>query len=89
METICAGCGKEIHQNHPRLSGEHGTVCMGCEFATIPVFKLSCNGGCYADRDIRGIKTLIENMEIDDEYTVRRVEMPLTKYLSLPEFQGF
>lgn len=88
-KTICAGCGNEIPDDHPRVGGLHGTVCMGCEFTTIPIFKVSHDGDWYADRNISGVAALIENMEVGEEYTVTREEMPLTKYLSLPEFDGF
>lgn len=89
MKTICAGCGNEIPDTHPRLEFLQGELCMECEFTTIPVFKVDYHGGWFVGRDFSGLVELIENMEIEGEYTVKREEMPLTRYLNLPDFEGF
>lgn len=89
MDVICAGCGKEIPADHTHLGGLHGTVCMGCEFSTLSVFKVEHDGDFYIDRDFNGVRAIIECMENGDSYTVSREEMRLTEYLSLPEFDGF
>lgn len=89
MKTICAGCGKEIPPSHPRLGVGDAAICMGCEGATITVWKVTCGGSSYIDRDSSGVELLLKTMEDDDVYTISRVEMPLGEYLSLPEFDGF
>jgi hypothetical protein len=88
-ERFCAGCGKKIPWDHCALGTGDKTICTNCEGASITVFKVSIDGSHYIDRDVNGVKVILDNMEDDDVHTVSRVKMRLTEYLSLPEFDGF
>ena len=89
MTAICAGCGKEIPDNHPRLGNGRDVICMPCEGTTIEVFKIEYGGSFFVDRSVENVMGELADIEIGDEYTISKIEMRLEDYLSLPEFEGF
>lgn len=87
-ERFCAGCGKKIPWDHCAIGNSDWAICMKCEGATVTVFRVTCDGSHYIDRDTNGVKIIIDNMEEGDVYTISRAEMRLAEYLSLPKFRG-
>ncbi len=89
MKTKCAICGVEIPLDWPRLSRGDISICMKCEGHETLVYIVSHNGGRYVEKDGDGIKSLIDEMEDGDNYTVTRRMMSTAVFLTLPEFKGF
>ncbi len=83
----CPLCNKEMNPMNVQQGGLH----MGCYETKIPVLKVTLVGekNGYFDKDVKNVTVMLEESDIDDGYTVRKVSMKAGLYFNLPEFEGF
>lgn len=90
MSISCAGCDKTIEDDHVRIGAGIHNLCMECEGTEIEVFVVESDGSYFVTKSLAGILSLIEEMSVEDEpYSISKKPIPLAKYLTLPEFDGF
>ena len=88
----CIVCKKEIPFNCVCLSTQDNSICMGCEFKKIDVWKVTLpneSSNPYYDTDISSIVDMLNECDYGEGYTVKKERIKATKYYSLPEFKGF
>ena len=93
IKNICIVCKKEIgEQERCCLTREFKSICMGCEFKNVDVWRVSPIGdigNSYHDTDITHIVDMLTECDYGDGYTVVKSNMRALKYHTLPEFTGF
>ncbi len=53
------------------------------------VYKIELDGIFFITKEMIDINAIIENAEIEDIYTVSKIEMTEEEFQLLPEFEGF
>jgi hypothetical protein len=87
----CLVCNRDVDINHERIQTINGPICMGCEGAVIPVWKLSIVGetGGFYESSPTDMIDMIEDMSDGDSYKIVKSKMEAVKFHNLPEFEGF
>ena len=89
----CFVCKKKILDEHTALSNKNnGTmICMGCENAEIEVWRVSLpnQSGGYFDHDFNSMIEVLRDIDIGSTMVVSKEMIKATKYIMLPEFEGF
>lgn len=87
----CLICGNEIKITQRQIPTRNGSICMGCEDATLNVWHvtITLEKGGYCKRHHKDIIDVLQDMGNGDSYTIRKDEMMAVEFHNLEEFQGF
>lgn len=97
MKNRCMVCGKEINEHHTCLvsiTGK-GSICGQCEHVKWTVYRLNKEDALGTGLHVLAIQDLynelgdIEHSDIGDSFIITKELMLASKFLDLPEFEGF
>jgi hypothetical protein len=60
---------------------------MGDEMSTY--YRIEYQGSSYIEKDPEIVKDILIDMDIDESYTITKIQMTVDEYEDLREFDGF
>ena len=94
MNLICKICGKDMNPAHVQQGNCHFN-CFNSEITVYYIFMFDndrdVTSNFYVEKDIDVIIETLESLDTEENngIAIRKTTMPYSKYINLPDFQGF